>query len=100
MPIGSHHKEEPFSNNTVQLCAADRLFLFSDGLTDQFGYDEKGEVHKFSSKRLLSLIAGTSAQPLAEQQKSIEDSRLAWRTGPDGTLYEQTDDAIMVCIEV
>lgn len=101
MPIGVYHSEETnFTDNVFQLSEGDTLYLFSDGLTDQFGYDENGFVRKFSRKRLKSLLARVNTLPMDAQKAEIDSAILKWRKHTDGSLYEQTDDALMVALRV
>ncbi len=98
MPIGSHIKEvEHFTNHEIALQPNDMIYLFSDGLTDQFGYDERGNVHKYTMKRFLGLLSDVCQLSFDEQKTMVEDSIARWRR-KDGDIYEQTDDAILVGI--
>lgn len=103
MPIGSHLKEkEHFTNHIVETKAGDIVYLFSDGMTDQFGYDEKAEVHKFSAKRFISLLTDCHRLPFSAQKEKIELSIDNWRRNgmvAESEEYEQTDDAILVGIK-
>lgn len=101
MPIGIHYNEaKNFTDHQYQLAEGDMLYLFTDGFTDQFGYDEKREVHKFSRNRIKSLFSRINALPLEEQKKEIDLTFNKWREGSDGAVYEQTDDALMVGIRI
>lgn len=48
-PIGKSYTEEPFTQKTIQLCANDRIVLFSDGFADQLG----GHAGKKMKKSIL-----------------------------------------------
>lgn len=101
MPIGVYHKEKNnFTDNTYQLKEGDSLYMFSDGMTDQFGIDEDGSIRKFSRRRLLQLLSEVQSLPFEEQKREIEESMNKWRDDGEGLLYEQTDDAILVAVRI
>jgi serine phosphatase RsbU (regulator of sigma subunit) len=63
-PIGGgQYSVKDFQQHTFQLSAGDRLYLFSDGITDQFGGPQRT---KFTPKRLQQFI-------LAHQHLSMEE---------------------------
>jgi len=86
-PVGKHHPMVPFENHSIDLMSGDAVYLFSDGLVDQFG-GEKGK--KFKAANLKSLLLSFQKLPMATQQKEIETVFHSWR----GNL-EQVDD---ICI--
>ncbi len=96
-PIGgSLHGESPedrnFTSQTLHLETGDRLYLFSDGFTDQFG----GEDHrKFGSRRFQEILEAQAGRPLPEHTALLEREYLAWR----GTT-PQTDDILCIGLEV
>ena len=92
-PIGIHPKEVPFKNYDIQLQKHDRIYMFSDGYVDQFG-GEKGI--KFYKNNLKELLISSSAIPLNEQKTRLNETLEKWQ----GNKYEQTDDILIVGIEV
>lgn len=103
MPIGSHLLDkQPFKDNVIKFAKGDVFYIFSDGITDQFGYDASGNIKKFTAKRLNSLLAEISAMPFDEQKKRIEEAVDNWRSGngTKTTPYEQTDDNILIGIRL
>lgn len=104
MPIGVHYKAaDHFTNNEIDIQEKDRIYLFSDGITDQFGYDEKGAIHKFTSKRLYSLLNGGTREPFSSQKTKIDLALEKWRLQgllSTGEQYEQTDDIVLVGIGI
>lgn len=104
MPIGVHYKEaDHFTNHTFDLMKNDVIYMYSDGMTDQFGYDSDMNVHKFTAKRLKSLLADVHRQPFSTQKMKIELALDKWRLdslAKSGEPYEQTDDAILVGVRV
>jgi ligand-binding sensor domain-containing protein/serine phosphatase RsbU (regulator of sigma subunit) len=93
MPIGWHTRDkEPFTEHRIQLEKGDCLYIFSDGYPDQFG-GEKGK--KFMYKSLKKLLLEIHQEPMAEQEKILDDRMMAWK----GT-HDQVDDIIVmgICI--
>lgn len=83
-----------FLSHSYKIQQGDRIYLFTDGITDLFGGTrEKGS--KFGKKRLRELILNTFHYPIDEQKKHIEAYLENWQ----GNL-PQVDDICMVCVEV
>ena len=68
----------------------DTLFLFSDGLQDQFGGPRD---KRFSFRRLLELLETNVELTLSEQRKLIDDEFEQWKGS-----NEQTDDVSLLSI--
>lgn len=68
----------------------DSLYLFSDGITDQFG-GPKNE--KFQLKKLKDLLGGISEETMAEQKKRIMSTFDEWKAG-----NTQLDDILVTGI--
>ena len=104
MPIGVHYKEaDHFTDRTFDLMKGDVIYMFSDGMTDQFGYDAEQNIHKFTAKRLRSLLTDVYRHPFSTQKLKIELAIDQWRMdrfATAGEPYEQTDDAILVGVRV
>jgi PAS domain S-box-containing protein len=93
MPIGLHEGAmEPFRSEQVQLQPGDRIYLFSDGMPDQFG-GEKGK--RLRSTGLKQWLIGTAHLPMEEQHQAISDLLRMWM-GEE----EQVDDILLVGIAV
>jgi serine phosphatase RsbU (regulator of sigma subunit) len=92
-PIGIHPKELPFKNNEIQLQKQDKIYMFSDGYTDQFG-GEKGM--KFYKNNFKELLIRNSTNSLSEQKIVLSETLKNWQ----GAKYKQTDDILIVGIEV
>ncbi|MCQ2201112.1 MAG: SpoIIE family protein phosphatase [Bacteroidales bacterium] len=102
MPIGSHLLDnQPFTDNVIDYVEGDLFYMFSDGITDQFGYNERGDVKKFTAKRLNSILLDIHKLPFSEQKSRISEAVDNWRNG-NGTKpsYEQTDDTIVFGIRL
>jgi serine phosphatase RsbU (regulator of sigma subunit) len=66
------------------------LYLFSDGITDQFGGEHK---RKFSKKRLADLLAEVAHLPCQVQQQRIADALAQWQGN-----RPQLDDQLLIGI--
>ncbi len=103
MPIGIHYNEvEHFTNNVIQLYPSDIVYLYSDGITDQFGYpDDSYKEKKFTARRLIQLLNNIKTLSLHVQKTQIENTISKWTTTADGLHHcEQTDDAVLIGIRI
>ncbi|MBC7694190.1 MAG: SpoIIE family protein phosphatase [Burkholderiales bacterium] len=91
-PVGNHVIKLPFTNHLVQLQKNDMLYLFTDGLPDQFG-GPKGK--KFKYKQLRELLQAFKNLPLSEQEKAINSTFQNWK----GDLM-QVDDVCLAGIKL
>ncbi|MCS7086639.1 MAG: serine/threonine-protein phosphatase, partial [Bacteroidia bacterium] len=72
----------------LELSPGDCIYLFSDGITDQFGADNN---KKFGVKRLKELIADVWQQPMERQKELFERAIAQWK-GDNA----QTDDITVI----
>ncbi|MBR6083643.1 MAG: SpoIIE family protein phosphatase [Salinivirgaceae bacterium] len=97
MPIGYlSENAKAFRNNNLQMQKGDVVYLFSDGLTDQFGCNNRGKEAKFSTRRLVDILVDVHSKPFASQKAAIEKAISKWRTPSTQKHYPQTDDMILV----
>lgn len=75
----------------LDVAMGDKLFLYSDGLVDQFGGKEN---KKFSRERLKSLLKNNSGKSASILTKIVEDEFISWKN-----KYKQTDDVSFMIIE-
>lgn len=88
-PVGNTHSSVQFEQHFIQLEPEDRLFLFSDGIIDQFGgMNQK----KFKKSNLRECILNSENLPLKEQMNSIKQSLHSWQ----GTTEQVDDIALLV----
>ena len=91
-PIGSygHEYDKRFTTHKINMGKNDTIYMFSDGLQDQFGGNEG---KKFMIKRFRELL--TEMQPLSmtEQAKRLHKELDSWQG-----KYEQTDDMLLIGI--
>ena len=105
MPIGIYPREKPhFTDNVMKLCKGDIIYLYSDGITDQEGYEdaETQTPKSYSTKMFFKLLKGIFKQPFAEQEQVIRETLDAWRRPKSATQVEceKTDDATIVGVAV
>jgi serine phosphatase RsbU (regulator of sigma subunit) len=88
-PIGSFlgEKLKPFTNHEFDLQKNDQLYMFTDGLADQFG---GAQGKKFKNNTLKELLLSYSGLPMEKQKGLIVKEFENWK----GEL-EQVDD---VCV--
>lgn len=84
-------ESEEFEQKSVQLESGDRLFIYSDGLTDTMNAD--GEI--FGATRLLESASRHESQPLDDMLGSLMDDVAKWR-GEIDTI----DDVSILALEV
>ncbi len=93
MPIGVYPKDhEPFHNNIVQLNTNDRIYIFSDGYTSQFG-GENNET--FKSKRFQNLLISLQNETMENQQKKLESTLINWQG-----KNQQVDDILVIGVKI
>ena len=70
----------------------DLLFLFTDGITDQFG-GEKNK--KYNPQRLRQFLLMNNHLPLVELHQKLITEITVWQSN-----YEQTDDILMIGLKI
>lgn len=92
-PIGgSYDIQKEFVTNKIQLEKGDCLYLFSDGITDQFGGPNE---KKFMKKNFYELLKKISALNMEEQKKEIQTVFENWKGDKD-----QTDDICVIGLRI
>jgi serine phosphatase RsbU (regulator of sigma subunit) len=91
-PIGSfgHSYDKLFSEHKINVNKNDTVYLFSDGVQDQFG---GADGKKFMIKRFREMLSDIQAFPMKEQLARIEKEMALWQND-----YEQTDDMLLIGI--
>ncbi|MGL5891138.1 MAG: tetratricopeptide repeat protein [Bacteroidia bacterium] len=91
--IGAFTDEsQVFDNHVLQLNKGDKLYLFSDGITDQFGGEHD---KKFTKKRLREFLLQTASLPMQQQCAEFFILMNNWQGRND-----QTDDMMMMGIQL
>ena len=93
MPVGVYLMEKEFTNYLFKVNSGDKLYVYSDGLSDLIG-GERGK--KFLQKRVRKLIVDIHAKPMKEQESIINKTIEDWV----GLKHEQLDDISMMGIEI
>jgi PAS domain S-box-containing protein len=93
MPLGPHEGAvAPFTTTAIELCPGDRIFLYSDGLQDQFG-GPQGK--KLRSSGLKQWLLETSALDMDGQHQALSDRFRLWKGG-----HEQVDDVLLIGLRI
>lgn len=90
-PIGTHKKMTLFSSTFIKIEENDRLYLLTDGFTDQFGGSENRKITKTGFK---NLVLESKDLPLAEQSQVLTKYFSNWKG-----QQHQLDDVCVVAIE-
>lgn len=90
--VGEGVFSDAFTLQEMTLLPGDRLYLFSDGFTDQFGGPDN---KKFKSAYFKGMLLEIQSNPLSEQQNIIQSAFDEWK----GTR-PQLDDVCVVGVEV
>lgn len=91
-PIGVYADRVPFTTQDIPFHSGDRVYLFSDGMADQFGGD-KGK--KMKSKPLKEFLLGLNVTKMEEQEHVIFSHFEKWKSH-----FEQVDDICMIGIRM
>jgi serine phosphatase RsbU (regulator of sigma subunit) len=84
--------EKYFDDQEYYLNGGDTLYLFSDGLPDQFG---GADGKKMKIARLKKLIEDVTNQSLSEQKESITKFYDEWKGD-----YDQVDDVLLIGVRL
>jgi serine phosphatase RsbU (regulator of sigma subunit) len=92
-PIGVSHKaRKPYNLKTLELKKGDMLYMFSDGLADQFGGPKR---LKFLYSRFKQLLFSVSDKNMEEQRLEIINTFNQWK-GHE----KQVDDILLMGLKV
>ena len=93
-PVGNLEMKNnnPFKQHVFDLKAEDRMYIFSDGFTDQFG-GEKNK--KFGSKKFRELIVDTKETDILLMEKELDTQFSKWKN-----TNEQDDDVLVIGVQV
>lgn len=85
---GNVSENYEFELNEFEIEEGHQIYLYSDGIVDQFGGPKN---KKFMTKRLLQLISSHSNLPMVDQKEIIDNAILNWKLD-----YEQIDDILVM----
>jgi serine phosphatase RsbU (regulator of sigma subunit) len=89
---GQTVQEKYFDDQEYYLNEGDIVYMFSDGLPDQFGGTDG---KKMKVARLKNLIGDISGLPVHEQEEALRKFYNEWKGN-----YEQVDDILFMGIQV
>lgn len=91
--IGAPYEGEApeFSSHALDLQPGDMLYLFSDGLADQFNAEGK----KYQLRRMYEFLELIADQPVRQQALLLEAELQRWKSG-----VRQTDDILVLGIRI
>ena len=89
-PIGKYINQSPFTTHTLEIKKGDKIYMFSDGFSDQFG-GEKNK--KYKTKEFKKLILSIQSETMEDQKNIIDNTFENWK----GDL-EQLDDVCVIGI--
>lgn len=90
-PVGNHHLNSDFTTRNVTVSQGSRIYLFTDGIADQFG---GAAGKKFKSKQLKELLLETRTLEIDRQVQTVGERVNRWK----GNL-EQIDDICLLAVE-
>jgi serine phosphatase RsbU (regulator of sigma subunit)/FixJ family two-component response regulator len=88
---GHTEQQRAFTDYQTHIAPNDRLYLFTDGLTDQFGGEHE---RKLTAKRFREILTETVALPVGEQIRAVEHQIKAWQGN-----QRQTDDWLLIGLQ-
>jgi len=91
-PVGKHINEKPFTLHELNLEKGDLIYIFTDGLQDQFGGDS---YKKFKPTRFRKLVHEIKHLPLNQQRQKIIEAFTSWKKE-----QEQVDDICIIGVRV
>jgi serine phosphatase RsbU (regulator of sigma subunit)/ligand-binding sensor domain-containing protein len=100
MPIAIFENMNSFQRQTIELLEDDRLYLFSDGISDQFGGPDG---KRYKKNTLRSTLMETISPSMTEQQKLIEGRITLWQSYVNPLTrqpYKQVDDICLMGIKI
>jgi len=87
-PIGVHWEETDFTNHVIKLQDQDTVYIFSDGILDQYGGENRKKFKAFKFRELLLSIQGDNM----ESQKCVVLAAFETWRGKN----EQIDDVSVI----
>lgn len=90
--IGASNRNHVFTEQTIPIIKSDRIYLFSDGYTDQFG---GAKDKKYNRLRLRTTLLSSCQLPILKQKDLIQKELFDWMG-----QREQTDDITIMALEI
>lgn len=89
--IGNYYNQPPFTEHVIKLEKGDRLYLFTDGFSDQMSSHSQG---RFMQKRLVDLLASFNNIPFIVQKQKLYNEFIDWKGS-----CEQIDDVLVMGVK-
>ena len=100
-PIGKFAKARPFEDIRIKLKPNDRIYLFSDGLADQFG-GPRGK--KFKYQQFKEVLTNHHLKYMYQQKEALEKAFYNWKNwtseGESTNEMEQVDDVCIIGLRI
>jgi serine phosphatase RsbU (regulator of sigma subunit) len=80
-----------YDTNSIKLKKEDKIFIFTDGYSNQFGGPNN---RKFGSKRMKELISANKNEPMANLYQKFQDEYQIWKGSE-----KQIDDVLLIGIK-
>ena len=90
--IGSNYRRQEFNNDYIPYNTGNRIYLFSDGITDQFGGPN---TKKFGTRRWMEQLAVIQEFGMSIQKNKILENFKKWKKD-----NKQVDDILVVGVEL
>jgi len=87
-PIGIHWEENKFTNHTFALQKHDTVYVFSDGMVDQYGGPDR---KKYKAANFKKLLLSVQKERMGKQKQLIANAFDSWRKN-----FEQIDDVCVI----
>jgi serine phosphatase RsbU (regulator of sigma subunit) len=90
---GQHKKRTGFTTTKLKYNPSDQIYIFSDGLPDQFGGAENS-LMKYSPRKLRDVILENQEAHMNQMHDAIDYSFENWKGN-----HKQTDDVLLIGIK-
>jgi len=101
MPCGVYINEmDSFTNNVIETKSGDVLYMYSDGIADQFSGGR--ELRKFTIRRVKEMLVEHHAKDFEQQKLLIAKTIDDWRKPVSGLgkQSDQVDDILLVGLRI
>jgi serine phosphatase RsbU (regulator of sigma subunit) len=85
-------REQPFTNQVLDIMPGDTYYLYSDGFSDQFG---EVSDKKFKQKQLKKLIESMSGLSMSRQKSFLKETFYQWKGN-----CQQIDDVLIFGFQI
>jgi serine phosphatase RsbU (regulator of sigma subunit) len=92
LSIGKESELSEFQTKTITITPGDRLFIYSDGITDQLG---GSQIKRLKKKEFYNKLINLQSKSINLQKSDLFNWLDEWKEN-----NEQTDDILMVGIEL